>query len=369
MRVLFAIAHLDKGGGQALQCGQLFRRLAPRVEGELLTLRSHAPGSDPSTPHDIRVVGDLRFPSGLLRLRRAIQERAADFDLVQVFDPYYALPAARLAKARPIVVRMGAHPVDDLASRYGRAARFALAMTNPWLYSKVTVVVNARHLASAFPRRQVEYIPNGVDMDRFPVKREPAAARGALGLPLDVPLVAFTGKIVPRKNVEDLYWLLSTVPDLHLALAGTDQEPGYGDAYHRSVRADFPQVLSRVHCVGELPAEMVPRLLEAADLFVFPSRLEGMPNSVLEAMAASVPVIAADTLAHREILPEGTGILYQDREGLRKAVLRLRADRNVADRMGVAARQFTADRFGFDAAVAAYLRLYSNLITSARSSL
>jgi glycosyltransferase involved in cell wall biosynthesis len=367
MRVLFAIAHLDKGGGQAVQCEQLFRRMAPRVDGELLTLRSRTSGPGVGFSDRVRTVGDLRFPSGLVELRRALHERAAEFDLVQVFDPYYALPAARLARVRPLVIRLGAHPVEDLASRYGLPARLALTAVNPWLYSGTTVVVNARHLADAFPQRRVEYIPNGVDIDRFPSKRDPNAARAALGLPTGVPLVAFTGKIVPRKNVEDLYWLLDAVPGLHLALAGTDQEPGYGDSYHRNVRASFPDVLPRVHLVGELPVEKVPRLLEAADVFVFPSRLEGMPNSVLEAMAAGLPVVAADTPAHREILSARTGVLYQDRDGLRESVRRMVADPVEAARMGAAARQLVSDRFGFNAAVDSYFRLYAALLTSSTS--
>jgi glycosyltransferase involved in cell wall biosynthesis len=368
MRVLFAIAHLDKGGGQAVQSWQLFRRLAPKVDGELLTLRASI--SAPERPPDpaIHEVGELRYPSGLLSLRRAIRARAAEFDLVQVFDPYYSLPAARLARAHPLVIRLGAHPVDDLASRYGALARLGMTVVNPWLYSGTTVVVNARHLGAAFRPGRSRYIPNGVDTERFPRNRDPNASRTGMGLPLGVPLVGFTGKIVPRKNVEDLYWLLEALPDLHLAIAGTDQEPGYGDSYHRRVRSAFPSVLDRVHLVGELAIDALPGFLGAVDLFVFPSRLEGMPNSVLEAMAAGLPVIAADTLAHREILPTGVGLLYQTRAELREATQRLRADPVEACRMGDAARAFVSDRFGFDAAVASYLKLYSNLLTGNPSS-
>lgn len=367
MRVLFAIAHLDKGGGQAVQCWQLFRRLAPRVDGQLLALRANGSGGDPDLGSAAELVGDLRFPSGVLRLRRAIREHAPTVDVVQVFDPYYSLPAARLARARPLVVRLGAHPVEDLASRYGVAARLGLALVNPWLYADATVVVNARHLAEAFAPGRARFIPNGVDLDRFPHRGDRSAARDEFGLPAPPTIVGFTGKILPRKNVEDLYWLLREVPDLHLALAGTDREPGYGDAYHRSVRGAFPEVLSRAHAVGELPVDRVPRFLQAVDLFVFPSRLEGMPNSVLEAMAAGLPVVAADTPAHRAILPEGAGFLYRDRSELAATVRALLDDPAQGRRAGEEARRVVRERFSFDAAVEAYLQLYRDLVPASRS--
>jgi glycosyltransferase involved in cell wall biosynthesis len=362
MRVLFAIAHLDKGGGQAIQCAQLVRRMRGRVDGELLALRAGGPSEDADLSAGARIVGDLRFPSGIAALRRAIRQEAPRHDLVQVFDPYYSLPAARLARTHPLVVRLGAHPVEDLASRYGRPARLALSVINPWLYSDTTVVVNAPHLAAGFPPRRVRCIPNGVDVDRFPAERDTESARRDLGLPAAVPLVGFTGKLVPRKNLEDLYWLADSTPGLHLALAGTDREPYYGDAYHRGVRAAFSGTLDRVHALGELPVARIPRFLETLDLFVFPSRLEGMPNSVLEAMAAGVPVIAADTAAHRAVVADGSGILYRTREELKEAVRSLVADPAAARRLGAAGRRLVIERFGFDAAVRAYLALYSELL-------
>jgi glycosyltransferase involved in cell wall biosynthesis len=358
MRVLFAIAHFDKGGGQAIQALQLFRALRDKVDGHLICLsaRDDVPSLD--SEDGIEVVGPLAFPEGIFRLRRAIRERMSSYDLLQAYDFYYALPAARLARARPIVVRLGAHPVDDLGSRYRWVGRTWMRLSNPWLYSGTTVVVNANHLLNAFPRGKAVCIPNGVDISRFAATPQTSEARNELGLPLGVPLLTFTGKIVPRKNLEDLFALLRTGPELHLLLVGATSEPYYGDRYYRWLCTEFPEVLPRVHVVGEVPMERIPRYLEATDVFVFPSHLEGMPNSILEAMAAGLPVVASDFPAHRQLLTPETGFLYRTQDELRRAVTGLLADERLRRGMGQRGRERVAKRFSLDAAVQAYLALY-----------
>ena len=362
IRVLGVIAHLDKGGGQAVQALQVVRALRRSVDVTLIGLSAAGAGRGTMQEGELEVVGDLRFPRGWFVLRQEVSRRRPDFDVVQAFDTYYSLPAARLAGADPLVVRLGAHPIEDLASRYGTPARVALGFLNPWLYHGTEVVVNARHLAAAFPGRAVTVIPNGVDVHRFDSPPPVSSVRASIGVPGDVPLVAFTGKIIPRKNVEDLYWLLDQLPDHHLLLIGTDQEPYYGDRYHRSVRAAFPQTLSRVHAVGEVRMARIPALLAAADLFVFPSRLEGMPNALLEAMASGLPVAAVDTAAHREIVPLPEEQLYADRDDLRRLAERWAGDSAAARARGRENRAWVSERFSLDTAAESYRRLYETIL-------
>lgn len=368
MKVLFAIAHLDKGGGQAVQAAQLFARLAPDVQGELVCLSSGRGVEMPVPPDRVSVVGRLRFPLGILDLARAIRERLSSYDLVQVFDPYFSLPAARLARAEPIVVRFGAHPTLDLASRYGVFGRSAMGAVIPWLVAGTTVVVNAPHLSAGFRGQPSVVIPNGVDISRFPVPRDVVDARTELGLPLDVPIVCYTGKIIRRKGIEELYWLLRALPSVHLLLVGSDSEPYYGDQFHREIRADYSDVLSRVHHFAEVPPTQVPRVLEAADLFVFPSRLEGMPNSILEAMAAGLPVVARDTAAHRAVVGSDIGQLYASPPELASYVWALLNDPVRRHRMGTQAREVARRDFSLDAARDAYLRLYESILEELHSS-
>ncbi len=366
MRVLFAIAHLDKGGGQVVQALQLFRALRQKVDGHLLCLSARGDGPSIDPEEGIEVIGPLTFPGGIFRLRRAIQDQMRSYDLVQAYDFYYALPAARLARAHPIIVRVGAHPVDDLGSRYRWAGRAWMRLTNPWVYSDTTVVVNAEHLVSTFPRGKAVFIPNGVDTLRFAASPRIDVARTELGLPLGVPLLTFTGKILPRKNLEDVFGLLRAEPTYHLLLVGTTSEPYYGDRYYRRLCAEFPDVLPRVHSVGEVPMEKIPKFLEATDVFVFPSRLEGMPNSVLEAMAAGLPVVATDIPAHQQVLTPETGVLYRTPDELRQAVARLVADGSLRRAIGERARTLVEQHFSLDSAARAYFALYEHTIAAGK---
>ncbi len=224
------------------------------------------------------------------------------------------------------------------------------------------MVVNARHLAETFRGRPVVCIPNGVDVGRFPEHREPAVARSALGLPPDVPIAVFTGKVIPRKNVEDLFELAHRIARLHVLLVGSYNEPYYGDGYLRRLRAEYPEVAPRLHAVGEVPMGDVPRYLEAADVFVFPSRLEGMPNSILEALAAEVPVVAARTDAHVEIISPEIGWLYDGVDELVTIVTQLLSDRSAAERIAARGREVVRERYSLDAAARAYLELYQRVL-------
>jgi glycosyltransferase involved in cell wall biosynthesis len=110
----------------------------------------------------------------------------------------------------------------------------------------------------------------------------------------------------------------------------------------------------------------VPEILQALDIFVLPSNWEGLPNAVLEAMAAGLPVVATRVGGVPEVVVEGqTGILVPPRDpnALADALLTLLRDPNLRRRMGQAGRQRVQEYFSVDQMVSKTETLYEQLLS------
>lgn len=149
-------------------------------------------------------------------------------------------------------------------------------------------------------RTRVEIIPNGVDLQRFHPADDPQqrqAIRGTLGIAASDIMITTVGGVMPRKGSHLLLeaWarLAREFPTVHLVLVGPRkdlEQPGL-----KTFRSQLKKTIStsgapeRVHFTGL--CKNVEEYQRAADIFVLPSEREGMPNSVLEAMASEVAVI------------------------------------------------------------------------------
>ena len=158
-----------------------------------------------------------------------------------------------------------------------------------------------RYLENLGVRKPVTVIPNGVDLQRFrPAtdESEKMRLRRKLGLPLSGQLVLSVGAVQPRKGTDVLLEAFARLcgrddEDPHLVVAGPRHDltrPSLSTFANR-IQASIAkgQISNRVTFVGEVKG--IEDYYRAADIFVFPSRLEGMPNAVLEAMACGLPVV------------------------------------------------------------------------------
>jgi glycosyltransferase involved in cell wall biosynthesis len=204
------------------------------------------------------------------------------------------------------------------------------------------------------PDNRIDVIYNGVDTRGF------AAAQGdraKFNLPAEAFLLLFVGDLrTPRKNLGTVLEALRHLPDhVHIAVAGYLP----GSPYPEQARA--LGIADRVHFLG-LVKEM-PVLMHSVDAFVFPSRYEAMSLSLLEAMAAGLPVVTARTAGGAEIITPECGIVLDDPDdpkALAGAIARLAASGDVRRAMGIAANEL-ATGFGWARMAAQYIALYRQL--------
>jgi sugar transferase (PEP-CTERM/EpsH1 system associated) len=210
---------------------------------------------------------------------------------------------------------------------------------------------------------RIDRICNGVDCERF---RPFAASRGAFPHEAfrdpDLVLIGTVGRLEPIKDqlalARAFVNLVGRRPEvrrfLRLVIIGTG-----------SLQPAIEQILvaSETRDLAWLPGEHsdVAALLPALDVFVLPSQAEGISNTILEAMACGLPVVATAVGGNPELVSAGeTGVLVppNNPEFLADAILPLASDRDARMRMGLAARARAVARFSLAEMIRRYTSLY-----------
>jgi glycosyltransferase involved in cell wall biosynthesis len=214
-------------------------------------------------------------------------------------------------------------------------------------------------LAAGVASRAIWSIPNGVDTERFRPSgaAERAALRAALGLPAGRPLVVYVGRLAPEKGVDllvDAWPAVAARARARLAVVGDGPE-----ALRLRDRAEALGVADSIAFTGGV-ADTAP-YLRAADAAALPSRTEGLPVALLEAMACGLPIVATAVGGTPEVLADGaTGRLVSPErpealaDGLAEALL----DAGAARRWGGAARAQVLAQYALDAVADRFVALY-----------
>jgi glycosyltransferase involved in cell wall biosynthesis len=175
-------------------------------------------------------------------------------------------------------------------------------------------------------------------------------------------LVLFLGRLEPAKGVFDLLEAFAAVraavPDVRLVCAG------HGDRLGVAQRAERLGVAEAVKFTGWVGPSGKRALFEAAAVFALPSYDEALPVSLLESMAAGVPIVAAGVGGIPEVVADGvSGCLVApgDKAGLERALRRLLTERALAERIGAAARETTRLRFAPESALPKLEDIYAAL--------
>jgi glycosyltransferase involved in cell wall biosynthesis len=299
--------------------------------------------------------GDLDLAAAL-RLARLL--RAEHFDLLHCHTAHahgVALLAGRLLRraARPKLVvsrRVAFSSSSFLTRNKFRRADLVLAVSQS---------VREGLIAAGIEPDRVRVVRDGIALDRPPVDpAERERIRRLFRLAPSDRLVLHLAHLGAEKGQADL---IAAVPRIHAAVPEACIAI-VGQGSHRDqLERQAASLGTRIFFVGFWPPERVPALLAAADVFVLPSRREGLGSVLFEAMAAGLPIAASRTGGIPEIVREGeTGLLVPpgDPAALAAAVIRLLTDPGLGARLAAAALAFvrsegSAERM-IDETLAAY---------------
>jgi len=231
------------------------------------------------------------------------------------------------------------------------------------------VVVNAEALRQHVVKEQglreakVRVIRNGLEPELFVSRLSREEARLRLGLPPGAMVLGSVGNFKPEKNQEDLIrlvgWLRGRGQDVRLLLVGGG--PREGDLRRFAAETG---VADAVHLVGETP--LIADCLATMDLFLNSSTREGCCNAILEAMAASVPVLAYAVGGNPELVTHGeTGYLFPlgAWEEMARKALALLGDAEHRRALGLAGRLQVNSRFSVERTVSDTEDLYREILT------
>jgi glycosyltransferase involved in cell wall biosynthesis len=370
MKIAVTITDLDVGGAERCLVDLLTRLDRNRFEPVVFCLAPRPESDEASCVPALEAAGIevhclnarrlWHAPSVIRRLTRLLA--GGRFQLLQTFL-FHGNLVGRIAARRARIPRVvsGIRVAEQSARWHLWADRLTARMADRHVCVSQSV---ARFAArqSGLPAEKLLVIPNGIDTTAYgegsTVRKADLAA---FGVPPARRAITFIGRLTPQKGVE---WLLETapgwidrLPDCDLLLVGK------GPLRPRLERlAEDLRIRHRVHFAGW--QSNVAGILAASHLLVLPSRWEGMPNVVLQAMASRLPVLATDVEGVRELLgpsADAQTAAYGASETFVGKLLGIMSNPPYAAKLGRKNRIQAETHFSLASMVEAYQRLWESL--------
>jgi glycosyltransferase involved in cell wall biosynthesis len=314
-------------------------------------------------PRPVFDIGRLYSPETLWQAIRLI--RYIRRNLIQIVHTYgfypniFAVPAARIAGAS-IVVASIRDRGDILTPLQRRIQKLVCRLAD-------CVLVNAEAIREALIRQgyrpgNIVVIKNGIVAPQPAARQNGTVLRSELGVPATTPLIFVFSRLNTMKGLE--YFIeaaaLATknVPEARFLIVGDGAKRTELEAHAKRLGLQNKVIFTGFRTD-------VPKLLSEAAISVLPSLSEGLSNSLLESMAAGVPVIAANVGGNPEIIEHDvSGLLVpvKDSAALAAAMGRLLDDPQLAARFGEAGRERVAEVFSMERSLGEIESLYERLV-------
>ncbi|MBN1766751.1 MAG: glycosyltransferase family 4 protein, partial [Sedimentisphaerales bacterium] len=227
---------------------------------------------------------------------------------------------------------------------------------------------------SGLPGEKLIEIPNGVDTTIFrPLAREEKNnLRQQLNLPQHQTIFSFMGVVNRRKGIDVLIdaWrkIITRIPGLKLVIVGPlsrKENCNADEEYVQELQHEIStnRLEDTITLTGFV--ENAADYIKASDIYIFPSRREGLPNSLLEAMSCGLCCIASDLPCVRDIITDGRdGSIFPSGavEQLAVRMMELARQSDIRETIGQNARQTIEKRFSLDTIADRYVHLYNHLL-------
>ncbi len=365
--VIGQLVHTLNVGGAEVLAGNLARRLRDQFRFVFFCLDELGVGADRlrSDGFPVEVIGrrdglDWRCPG-----RLAARWREYGVELIQAhqYTPFFysLLARFRFGSIPLIFTEHGRHYPDYPRPKRKFANRLLLRRSD-------RVVAVGRSVKQAlidnegFGSERIEVIPNGIDVERFqPSETDRQSVRAELGIEPDDYLVLMVARLDPIKDhitaLKAVAAACNQVPSIKLILVGDGPERQRIESTIHEL-----QLESRVHLLGT--RHDVPRLLTAADTLLLTSLSEGIPLTVIEAMATRIPIIGTNVGSMADVLTEDVGRLAQAQDHLKLSeyLIQLAQSESLRQTLGIAGRQRAAAEFSETGMADRYAHLFKNVL-------
>jgi glycosyltransferase involved in cell wall biosynthesis len=309
-----------------------------------------------------------KFDPNVVRAIRNIAIRE-DINLIHSHDyktDFFALLVGLWLGRRRIALVSTAHAWVMLGFRGECYRRLDLRLMRHFDHLVAVSHATKREMLDAsIPEEKITVIHNGIDTNTWSRVRTTTTLREELGLVGAFPVIGYVGRIMPEKDLKT--WLRAgaiiakSYPNARFLLVGEGKDVttlGELESLAKSLG-----IAEQVIFVGY--RSDLPQVYASFDLFVLSSLREGLPNSILEAMALEVPVVTTDVAGAKELVLDGaTGFVVPqgNAERLADMMLKILANDRRRTGMGRAGRQRVEAEFSFAGRLTRIEDLYSQVV-------
>tara|TARA_B100001123_G_scaffold261273_1_gene291085 strand:- start:2246 stop:3475 length:1230 start_codon:yes stop_codon:yes gene_type:complete len=300
------------------------------------------------------------------------------FDLVHVHamtDAFYGAWGWSRLTSKPLLFEMTLLGTDDAITLLATNHKFSKLRQAIFRrcdgYAAISPILEQRYHEAGLASSKVRLLVQGVDVRRFSPSLYPPV-REELGIPESSPVFVFVGSLVKRKGIDILLnaWIEihKSRPDAHLILAGENRfnnDRLNRDFLSRQFKMLPENAASKIHQVGV--RDDINRIMQAADIFLFPSRREGFGTVIVEAMATGLPCIVSEQSGITDFIfgrgnPAGISVPQENSSILAEQAINLLANKSQMQELGKQSRKRALALFDINDIVLQYVNFYRALL-------